>query len=276
MKTSAINLLSLLLLFSFASLAQSPQLKKLWETDSTLKVPESVLYYETEKILFVSNIDGKSGEKDLVGSIRKVSLDGKIISPAWATNLSAPKGMGISGTSLYVADLHEIVVIDLKSGKVTDRIPVSGSIFLNDITIDPSGVVYVSDSKTGKVHTIRGKTVTTYLENKPGVNGLLAIQDELYLVAKGTLYRADKNKNVSTITEGMDESTDGIVQVGKDFIVSCWNGIIYHVSATGQRKTLLDTRSEKSNTADIGYDPATRTLFVPTFFKNKVVAYRLD
>ena len=40
-------------------------------------------------------------------------------------------------------------------------------------------------------------------------------------------------------------------------------------------KILLDTREQKRNTADIGYDPAARIVYVPTFLKKSVVAYRL-
>ncbi|HEY3405949.1 MAG TPA: ATP/GTP-binding protein [Ohtaekwangia sp.] len=265
----------LLLLITFSGFAQSPQLTKLWETDSTLKVPESVLYYAPEKILFVSCIDGKPDEKDLKGSISKVNLDGKILKANWAVNLSAPKGMGIAKDQLYVADLSEVVAIDLKSGKISRRIPVAGSIFLNDITIDDKGVVYVSDSRTGKVHRIQGSNVTTYLENKMGVNGLLAVGDDLYLTVKDTLYRSDKNKKLTPITTGMDQSSDGIIRIGNDFIVSCWNGIIYLVKADGNKIELLDTRPAGSNTADIGYDPSTQTLYVPTFLKNRVVAYQI-
>lgn len=259
-----------------ACFAQPPQLSKKWETDSTLKVPESVLFHPQQKILYVSNIDGKPDQKDLKGSISKVSLNGKIIEAAWATNLSAPKGMGIRDGNLYVADLAEVAVIDLKTGKIKERIPVAGAIFLNDITIDPKGIVYVSDSRTGKVHRIEGKTVTTYLEKKAGVNGLLASGDTLYLAVKDTLFRCDRNKKLSVITTGMDESSDGIVQAGKNFIVSCWNGIIYAVTPDGRKTTLLDTRAQKSNTADIGYDPVAKILYVPTFFKNTVAAYAVE
>lgn len=83
--------------------------------------------------------------------------------------------------------------------------------------------MYVSDSRTGKVHRIENKIVSTYIENKMGVNGLLAVDEELYLAVKDTLFKADKNKilTVITITTGMDESSDGIVQTpGKDFLVS--------------------------------------------------------
>ncbi len=255
--------------------AQQPSLTKIWETDSTLKTPESVLYYAPEKVLYVSCIDGKSDEKDLKGSIAKVSPDGKVIKADWATNLSAPKGMGIHNGSLYVTDLTDVVVIDLKSGKISKRIAVPNSVFLNDITIDSKGIIYASDSRGGKVYQIRNGEPSLWLDKKPRANGLLASGDIVYIAVKDTLYQADANKKLTVITTGMDESSDGIALNGKDFIVSCWNGIIYYIKPDGSKTELIDTRAQKSNTADIGFDPATKTVYVPTFFKNKVVAYKL-
>ena len=253
------------------------QLEKLWETDSTFKVPESTLYYPAEKVIFVSNIDGQPGEKDGKGSISKLGADGKTIREVWATNLSAPKGMAIHQNKLFVADLDEVVVLDLGSGKVMQRIPVPGAVFLNDVTVHPDGTVYVSDSRTGKVHQIKGNTVTTYMENKNGVNGLLVSGDDLYLAVKDTLWRADKNKNLTRIADGIDASSDGIIETSdKDLIVSCWSGIIYYIHKDGSKKVLIDTRNEKSNTADIGFDAANNILYVPTFFKNKVIAYKVS
>lgn len=269
--TTLISLLSI-----SCGFAQSSRLVKIWETDSTLKVPESVLYHAPENVLYVSCIDGKSNEKDLKGSIAKVSPDGKILNASWATNLSAPKGMGIHNGTLYVADLSEIVVIELTSGKVKERIPVQGAIFLNDITIDASGIVYVSDSQTGKVHQVKNGVVSLWMDKKPGVNGLLAIDKAMYLAVKDTLFKADGMKKLAVVTTGMDESSDGIVNAGNEIIVSCWNGIIYAVKPDGVKTVLLDTRAQKSNTADIGFDPKSKTLYVPTFFKNKVVAYKIQ
>ncbi|MEJ7588376.1 MAG: ATP/GTP-binding protein [Ferruginibacter sp.] len=265
-----------LLLSALFTQAQNHTLVKAWETDSTFKVPESVLYSPEEEILFISNIDGKPNEKDLKGSISKISLDGKRIEHNWAINLSAPKGMGIYGNKLYVADLNEVVVIDIKTAKTIDRVPITGAIFLNDISIDKTGTIYVSDSRTGIIHRIKNNQVSKYMDNKMNVNGLLAVDDDLYLAVKDTLWKADKNKMLSVIATGMDESTDGIVQTNtKDFIVSCWNGIIYYVKADGNKEILLDSRAQKINTADIGFDPSKNVLYVPTFFKNNVVAYFL-
>ena len=64
-----------------------------------------------------------------------------------------------------MADLDEIVVIDIASAAIKQRIPVTGAKFLNDVTIDKSGAVYVSDSETGKVHLLKGGKVSDYLGN---------------------------------------------------------------------------------------------------------------
>ena len=269
-------LLPAIMLCSCASMSQQHQLVKIWETDSILKVPESVLYHPGSKMLFVSNIDGKPAEKDLQGSIARVSLDGKKVDNSWALGLSAPKGMGIYNNTLFVADVDEVVGIALTTGKITERIPVEGAGFLNDISIDKSGAIYVSDSKLGNVHRIEKGIVSTFLEKQMGVNGLLAVGDDLYLLVKGSLWKADKSKNLTKIAGGMDESTDGIEQTtSKDFIVSCWSGAVYYVKSDGNVQQILDTRPEKVSSADIGFDAKSNTLYVPTFYGNKVVAYQV-
>jgi hypothetical protein len=47
------------------------------------------------------------------------------------------------------------------------------------------------------------------------------------------------------------------------------------VKGDGTREVLLDTHEEKINSADIGYDSKQRIVYVPTFFRNTVVAYDL-
>ncbi len=256
--------------------AQNKELVKLWETDASLKVPESVLYNKESGVLYFSNIDGGSNTKDQKGSIGKMNADGKKLVVDWVTGLSAPKGMGIFEGFLYVADIDEVVVIDIEKGKITQRIPVEGAVFLNDITIAENGIVYVSDMKVGKVHRITNSKVETILDNLQGVNGLLEKGSDLYLLVNGTLWKNTATKQMTKIAEGMDESTDGVEQTRNgDFIVSCWSGIIYYIKADGTKRVLLDTRAEKMNTADIGFDANKNIVYVPTFFGNKVVAYQL-
>jgi hypothetical protein len=257
--------------------AQKATVQKLWATDTILKVPESVLVDDKENCLWVSNIDGASNSKDGKGSISKLSKTGAPINLEWITGLNAPKGMAKYKQELYVADLTELVVIDVKKGVIKNKIAIEGSVFLNDVTVNNNGAVFVSDSRTGKVHRYENNQVTIEVENLQGPNGLLSIEDQLLILDRGSLLSVTPGGAISKIMDGMDPSTDGIERVAPNqYLVSCWNGIVYYVVAGAQKVTLFDTRSEKINSADIGYDAKKKIIYVPTFLKNNVVAYQLQ
>ncbi len=256
--------------------AQSRTLVKKWETEATLLTPESVLFDAKGKVLYVSNVEGtQPWAKDGAGSIAKVGLDGKVIAAQWVKGLEAPKGLGLHKGKLYAADIDRVAVIDIAKGSIARFIEVPGSKRLNDISIDAAGVVYVSDMGDAKIYAIRDGKPSVHLEGLKNPNGVLAVKDTLYVLDSGTLLKFGKNKAREIIVEGLEGGTDGIEHVkGDEFVVSCWGGVIYSVK--GKEKTLLlDTRPQKSNTADIGYDAKTRTVYVPTFFKNSVAAYEL-
>jgi sugar lactone lactonase YvrE len=257
--------------------AQKATVQKLWATDTILKVPESVLVDDKENCLWVSNIDGASNGKDGKGSISKLSKTGAPINLEWITGLNAPKGMARYKQELYVADLTELVVIDVKKGVIKNKIAIEGSVFLNDVTVNNNGAVFVSDSRTGKVHRYENNQVTIEVENLQGPNGLLSIEDQLLILDRGSLLSVTPGGAISKIMDGMDPSTDGIERVAPNqYLVSCWNGIVYYVVAGAQKVILFDTRSEKINSADIGYDAKKKIIYVPTFLKNNVVAYQLQ
>ncbi len=256
--------------------AQQIKLVKKWETDTTLKVPESVLYDAGHQVLYVANIEGQPDQKDGKGSIGKVGLDGKIIAASWVAGLNAPKGMALYKNTLWVADIDKMVAIDITTGTVTSRILIDSATFLNDVTADNKGVVFVSDSRTKKVHRVENGVSTIFLENLQGPNGLLYHRKALYVLDNGGMYKVAKNKSLKKIADGMEGGTDGIEHVkGKDFIVSCWGGVVYYVKGDGTKEMLLDTREQKINSADIGYDAKNRIVYVPTFWKNNVIAYEL-
>src|SRR5262249_39078691 len=56
------------LLLATGAQAQTHKLTKLWETEASLKVPESVRYDAKRKVLYVSNIDGEPWAADGKGS----------------------------------------------------------------------------------------------------------------------------------------------------------------------------------------------------------------
>lgn len=262
--------------FSILTVQAQHSLTKIWSTEATLPIPESVLYNAPEKFLYIAQIDGKSGEKDGKGGIAKVGLDGKIIAQDWVTGLNAPKGMGKIGNKLYVADVTEILEIDSKTGKILKKYDVEGAKFLNDLTIDVKGNIYVSDSDTKKVHLLKDGKVSTYYEDLTRPNGLLSVGTDLLIADSGTLKKLSSDKKITIIAEGMDKSTDGIEQVKPgEYIVSCWAGMVFYVKEDGSTEKLLDTSAEQINSADIGYDSIKKIVYVPTFMKNSVVAYQL-
>ncbi|HCN83841.1 MAG TPA: ATP/GTP-binding protein, partial [Sphingobacteriaceae bacterium] len=99
-----------------------------------------MFFDKANNVLYVSNIDGKEPwGADGKGSIGKVGLDGKIITAEWVSGLDAPKGIGMYDGKLYVADLTNLVIIDIKAGKIDKKVPIAGSKGLNDVSIDGKG-----------------------------------------------------------------------------------------------------------------------------------------
>ncbi|HEY4154918.1 MAG TPA: ATP-binding protein [Puia sp.] len=256
--------------------AQQHKLVKLWETDSVVAIPESVLPDLKNNILYVSLIDGGGWDADGKGGIARLGTDGKHYEPNWVTGMNAPKGLGKYGNRIYAADISEVVVVDISHRKIIKKIAIEGASGLNDITVSDKGIVYVSDSKTSRIWKIENDKPSLYLENVNGANGLKAIKNDLYYAEGPVVMKADAQKKLTRVAE-VPQSIDGIEPVGNgDFIVTGWSGYIFYVHANGAVDALLDSHLEKINTADLGYDPARRILYVPTFLAKKVIAYKLN
>lgn len=257
--------------------AQELRLTQVWKSDTILRTPESVLFEPKENVLYVSCINGTPGDANKTSFIAKVSPGGKVLNLKFTEGLNSTKGMGILKNKLYVTEMANVVEIDLSSGKILNRYPVAGAKFLNDITIDTKeGIIYISDSGTSKIHALRKGEISLVLEGLPlkKNNGLLLEAGQL-LIGNGDgalLSLNTASKKLSTLSEGMG-GIDGIVSLGnKKYIVSEWGGKVWFVNG-GSSKLILDQSKQKINTADLDYNPKTKTLFVPNFFKNTVTAY---
>lgn len=257
----------------------TPVLELVWASDSVLMTPESVCFDKQRGVLYVSNINLNPWEKDGNGFITKMDLSGNVLELKWIEGLHGPKGMGLSGGSLFIADIDEIVEADAGTGEILQRYKVEGNPDLNDITTGDDGTVYVSGSTSNTIYALKDGEVTEFLAGEEErFNGLLWEKDRLLLITSGTSqFKAIDwdTKAVALISENMGAG-DGIISLGDgSYLTSSWSGAIFYVSPDGKAEKILDTEAAGDNTADIDYSAGDNLLFIPTFFDNRVVAYRV-
>ena len=259
---------------------QTPLLELAWESDTTLLTPESVLYDAANDFYYVSCINGVPPDaKDGDGYIAKMDANGKIITDKWATGMSAPKGMALVGNTLYVADISKIVMIDVATGKISGEKEIEGAAFLNDMDAASDGTVYFTDSGTKKAYSMKNGEVKELFTNDDlaQINGVYVDGDNLTFASmeSGNVVKYSLLNNTATVVSDSLFGGDGIKKYKDGYIISNWNGEVYHLTADWKKTKILDTQRAKLNAADIEVVESKNLLLVPTFFGNKVMAYKI-
>ncbi|NEU70043.1 hypothetical protein GK091_24395 [Spirosoma agri] len=278
-KTRFVPLFLTLILPIFAG-AQSIELQLVWETDTTLRTAESVLFHPSQQVLYVSCINGSASRENKNSYIAKVGLDGKVVQLKFVDKLNVTKGMALLGDKLYVTEITQVTEIDLITGNVLNRYPVPNATFLNDIAVDSTKqVLYVTDSKESKMWSLANGKVQLISAGGllKGTNGLL-VDGHQVLIGHGDgalLGLNPATKEIHTMANVMGTSSnDGIVALGNGtYLINEVAGKVWYVGATGTTDLKLDLTSQQIKTADTDYNPGTRMLFIPTLFHNTVRAY---
>ena len=278
MKYLTIFITAVILMSSGLAKARTVKLELLWETESVLQTIESVLVDKSRGVMYTSNMNSGGGRGNAFMS--KVGMDGKIIELRWVEGLNGPKGMGIVGGNLFVADGNELVKIDIASGTIVEKTLIEGNPGLNDVTVGADGSVYVSGYNSNVIYKVKDGVVESIFSGERGenFNGLFWEKDRILLLTSTSsqLKAIDwATSRVTILAENLGHG-DGIVYIGNgDYITSDWRGRIFYVPAKGEPVTLLDTREEGFNAADIDFVMETNTLYVPTFSKNTLRAYKV-
>ena len=259
--------------------------------------PESAIHDTERDYYLVSNITNGPRDFDNSGFISRVSPKGKIKDLKWieggqkGVTLNGPKGMAIANGILYVADIDNVRKFNVKNGKPLGSIAVPGATFLNDMTSDSVGNVYVTDigfttvpvfgpSGTDAIYKITPAGVLSKIAggnsllNHP--NGIVALPNGKLKVAtydpfNGTkeIYTIDMMGVKSDVIPMPTGLLDGIVALPGGFIVSSWVGFsdatnklgkIYFVALDGTVTTLA---ANLENPSDIGYDYERNRLLIP-------------
>jgi outer membrane protein assembly factor BamB len=263
--------------------------KYTWSGCDTCAEPESAYYDEATDTIFISNVGGVPNEKDGKGWIQKVDSGGKMKGAQWLTGLNAPKGMRSYKGTLWVTDIDEVISIDIASGKITKKIPITGAQFLNDLTVTADGTIYVSDTVGNKIYAIKDGKPEVFVEGEQTdwPNGLLVDGKELVVASwgigatdwstkvPGKLFSFNlETKKKTIITKKPLGNLDGLEKFGNDYLVSDWKaGKVYRVSAKGKATELY---YGMKGAADIGFITSTKTLIIPRMGENQITAYKLD
>lgn len=129
--------------------------------------PEAVRYDPQQDLWFVSNFNGGGSAQDSNGYISTMRPDGEIASMLFISGteqapLHAPRGMYITGDTLWVADVLGVHAFNRRSGDhlafVDFRLYSPG--FLNDVTEGSDGAIYVTDTGNATVYRIQNLQVT--------------------------------------------------------------------------------------------------------------------
>jgi len=252
------------------------------------QTPESVLYDADQDVYFVSNINGQPLAADDNGFISRINPDTLQVDLKWIDAakpdilLNAPKGLGILGDDIYVADLTVVRKFNRKTGKPDGEVKIPGSTFLNDIASDGKSI-YVTDSgmKAGangfegtgtdavwKITNDKAEKIASGTDlNRP--NGVDIADGKVWVVsfASNELYQlaGGKKSSVAKLPKG---SLDGLVHLADgSFLVSSWESkSVYRGKGTEFTAVVENVDSP----ADIGYDTKRHRLLVPHFMENVV------
>ncbi len=133
--------------------------------------PESVVYDSIHDRFFVSNRDGDY--ISVINSNWEVSK--------YYESCRTPRGLFVDNDKLYAACTNSILVFNSLTDSLIKTIEINGAIFLNDITIDNTGHLYVSDTEQNKVYKIKlsDNSYQVFIDTKDqSPNGLF--YDEVY------------------------------------------------------------------------------------------------
>jgi sugar lactone lactonase YvrE len=269
--------------------------RKVGEVDA-LEQPESARFDRDLNVWFVSNINGDPSKKDNNGYISRLKADGTpdsakfIVAGKKGVTLNAPKGMTITGDTLWVADINVLRGFNKRTGAPVASVIAPQAKFLNDVTAGPDGALYITDTgvlpdpKTGlkhvgpdRVYEVKGRKATVALESPQlqGPNGITwdPNDSELVIVSfmgPGIFGWKPGTKDLRPLGTGPGQQDGVEVLPDGRLLVTSWADSSLFVLDKG-RKT--NVASGIASPADIGLDG--KRVAVPQLMENKLQFWEL-
>jgi sugar lactone lactonase YvrE len=267
--------------------------RKVGETGN-LQGPESARYDRDLDVWFVSNVNGDPGKKDNNGYISRLRPDGTpynikfIEGGKKGATLNAPKGLAISGDTLWVADIDYARAFNKRTGapiaSVSTRVRPR---FLNGATVGPDGAIYMTDtgvifgangkaSHPGPDQVLRitrgGATAALISPKLEGPNGITWDPKESRFVivsflGKGIFGWKPGEKDVKLLGSGPGQQDGVAVLPDGKLLVTSWADSSLFVLEDGKPRKVA---SGIPSPADIDFEEKDSRVAVPQLMANKV------
>lgn len=251
-----------------------------------LKGPEAVRFDEKTNSFYISNFNGGGNDADANGFITKVDANGTLVDMEYMTGtdsypLHAPRGMFIQNEQLWVADVFGVHTFDINTGTHLNFIDFSGFEpgFLNDISGDGSGTLYVTDTGKPVVYKIEDQTATVFLDSLLVYpNGITYLaEEELFTLApwRGdtTFYAFDVSGMVTEFTSSKGGNFDGIEPFEDYLIIASQVDQSIRINRSELDQVLINTPGRP---ADIGLDTRNLIIAVPYIALDRVDFWSLS
>lgn len=257
--------------------------------EGELAGPEAVQYDPDQDVYFVSNFNGGGTAADSNGFITRAQPNGTIDSLKFITAtenspLHAPRGMYITGDTLFVADVNGVHAFNKRTGKQIQFMDLTKFEpgFLNDIAVDQNGTVYVTDSVHGRVYQMNGSEssiAVDTLEHPP--NGIIFDESNNRLILAPwnegqtfQLFTPDDNTPQTYTTTETGGNFDGIEPFNESFLVSSQKDSSLHTISSDQQNEIIVKTAPQP--ADIGIDTKRNRVAVPYISLNRVDIWELQ
>jgi DNA-binding beta-propeller fold protein YncE len=248
--------------------------------------PEAVRYDPDQDVYFVSNFNGDGMDRDGNGFVSRVGPDGVIESLSFMTGseespLHAPRGMHITGDTLWVADVDGVHGFRRTDGGQVAFVDFTAFApgFLNDIAVGPDGALYVTDTVEPRVYRVEGREVTVAVDGpelgRPNGIAWDGAGERFLLAPWGgeqefRAWQPDGGIEVVATSPGGD--FDGIEVLGSRWLVASQADSSLHVIEEGAGRVLIRVGGQP---ADIGVDTRRSRVAVPYISLNRVDVWRL-
>lgn len=262
--------------------------------------PESVLHDSTQDIYFVSNINGSPTAKDNNGFISRVRPDGAVENLKFVeggragVTLNAPKGLAVTGDTLWVADIDVVRAFNARTGSPIDSVKLdsAGAVFLNDVAVT-NGALYITDTgirfddvnnvlhpgpdRVFRVGPDRKLSVAARGDSLGWPNGITVdpVGKRFIIVsfgaAKTVLAWKPGDRAPKVIAKGPG-GFDGVEMAGTRLLVSSWADSTVSAYETGQEVKLI---TGVPSPADIGFDAKRNRVLIPIFNGNRLEVWQL-